>query len=305
MIDTPQEQVLGDAQDVHEPVEPTTAIEEGEGTSDGVAPQQDEIQVPENWEPEVREFINSIQDQAGKKAVFEKISNYDKGYQKKYQDLAGQRKEFEANKSFLENYQNFEKSIEARDEILAQYGSVPAYMQALHRMDMLASKDPKSFLINFCNNLGVTAETLQEYLNSPESKNHREARSQEDLKSQIMQEFEEKQREAEFVKEVIAFRDAKDEGGNLLHPHLEELANVMEALKSVNGNSSLEELYQMALYTRPDLREEAIKKEAKRITNANDVQRAKSVIGVKAQIPAVGAKESKGWKDVLSDSLNE
>mgnify|MGYP000978186288 CR=1 FL=1 len=121
----------------------------------------------------------------------------------------------------------------------------------------------------------------------------------------FLEQFEEKQKEAEFVKEVIAFRDAKDEGGNLLHPHLEELANVMEALKSVNGNSSLEELYQMALYTRPDFREEVIKKEAKRITNAIDVQRAKSVIGVKAQIPAVGAKESKGWKDVLSDSLNE
>ena len=70
-------------------------------------PEVSEIHIPDNWESGLKDFVNGIEDQAGKKAVFDKISSYEAGYQKKFQDLAKQRKAFESDKYFLDTYRNF------------------------------------------------------------------------------------------------------------------------------------------------------------------------------------------------------
>ena len=38
-------------------------------------PAVEEISIPENWEPDVKDFINSIQDVKGKRAIFDKLKN--------------------------------------------------------------------------------------------------------------------------------------------------------------------------------------------------------------------------------------
>ena len=100
-----------------EQVTPTEVNEtETEQTSE---PQEEEIVVPDNWEQGLKDFITGIQDQAGKKAVFDKINNYEKGYQKKFQDLADERKAydaekqaFDANRTLFNEYSGFDKSID-------------------------------------------------------------------------------------------------------------------------------------------------------------------------------------------------
>ena len=300
-----------------EQVTPTEVNEtETEQTSE---PQEEEIVVPDNWEQGLKDFITGIQDQAGKKAVFDKINNYEKGYQKKFQDLADERRAydaekqaFDANKSLFDTYSGFDKSIDQsmRAEILARYGNVPNYMSALHQMDIMASRQPAEFIKNFCINNGITIENLQEYLSGQQYQqayqDARQVRSQEELKSQIMKELEEKQKQQRYEQEVMSFANAKNENGEPLHPLLDDqsFVNDMEALQKAYPNKTLEELYQMASYLRPDLRQQAIDDEAKKIAEAKEVEKAKSAVGVKPRVPTHGARPNKDWLQVLDEQIS-
>ena len=300
-----------------EQVTPTEVNEtETEQTSE---PQEEEIVVPDNWEQGLKDFITGIQDQAGKKAVFDKINNYEKGYQKKFQDLADERRAydaekqaFDANKSLFDTYSGFDKSIDQsmRAEILARYGNVPNYMSALHQMDIMASRQPAEFIKNFCINNGITIENLQEYLSGQQYQqayqDARQVRSQEELKSQIMKELEEKQKQQRYEQEVMSFANAKNENGEPLHPLLDDqsFVNDMEALQKAYPNKTLEELYQMASYLRPDLRQQAIDDEAKKLAEAKEVEKAKSAVGVKPRVPTHGARPNKDWLQVLDEQIS-
>ena len=310
MKDTQEEQVeqteVNETETETEPSEPQ-------------AEQVEEIQVPDNWEQGLKDFITGIQDQAGKKAVFDKINNYEKGYQKKFQDLADERKAydaekqaFDANRSLFNEYSGFDKSIDPsmRSQILAQYGNVPHYMEALHQMDIMASRQPVEFIKNFCVNNGITLDSLQQYLSGQEYQrdyqDNRIARSQEDLKAQIMKEIEQKQQQQRYVEEVTRFAQAKNENGEDLHPLLADQSFVadMEALQKAYPDRSLEQLYQMAYNLRPELRQKAIDEEAKKVAEAKEVEKAKSAVGVKTRVPTHGAKPDKSWQQVLSEQLS-
>jgi len=310
MEDTQEEQVV------------QTEVNETETETEPSEPQAEqveEIQVPDNWEQGLKDFISGIQDQAGKKAVFDKINNYEKGYQKKFQDLADERKAydaekqaFDANRSLFNEYSGFDKSIDPsmRSQILAQYGNVPHYMEALHQMDIMASRQPVEFIKNFCVNNGITLDALQQYLSGQSYQNayqeNRIARSQDELKAQIMKELEQKQQEQRYVEEVQRFAQAKNENGEDLHPLLADQSFVadMEALQKAYPDRSLEQLYQMACNLRPELRQKAIDEEAKKLAEAKEVEKAKSAVGVKTRVPTHGAKPDKSWQQVLSEQLS-
>ena len=307
MEDTQQEQVNN------------TEVNETETETQEKEPQPEEIVVPDNWEQPLKDFISGIQDQAGKKAVFDKLNNYEKGYQKKFQDLADERKAydaekqaFDANRTLFNEYSGFDKSIDPsmRTQILAQYGNVPHYMEALHQMDIMASRQPEEFIKNFCVNNGITLESLQQYLSGQEYQrdyqDNRIARSQDELKAQIMKELEQKQQEQRYVEEVTRFAQAKNENGEDLHPLLADQSFVadMEALQKAYPDRSLEQLYQMAYNLRPELRQKAIDEEAKKVAEAKEVEKAKSAVGVKTRVPTHGAKPDKSWQQVLSEQLS-
>ena len=307
MEDTQNEQVQPDTE-----VETTETVEEQE-------PQEEEIVVPDNWEPALKDFIGGIKDQAGKRAVFDKLNNFEKGYQKKFQELAEERKAYETdkkafdeNRALFDSYSLFEKSLDPqrRSAILARYGNVPNYMQTLYQSDLLASTDPAQFLQNYCANNGITAENLQEFLSGNQYRQAYQDRtmesSQEALKAQIMKELEAKQKQEQYERQVTDFYNAKSEAGEMLHPLMNDQSFVkdMEALQKAYPDKSLEDLYKMASYLRPDLRQQAIDEEAKKLTEAKEVEKAKSAVGVKPQVPTHNPKPDKSWQQVLSESLD-
>lgn len=268
---------------------------------------ESDIVIPENWEPDVKDFINSIQDLKGKKAIFDKLSNYDKGYQKKFQDLATQRHQLEDERTFIDNYRGFEKNLdpELRASILSHYGNVPAYMRALHEADITATKDPVKFLLNYCNSNGITQEKIAEYLSGKQNQELQQARSQEEFRAQIIREIEEKNKEQRLMEDLRAFANATDDKGVSLHPLLtsDGFIDEMDKLYSVYPNKNLQELYDMVVWSNPQYREQAVSQEAQKLMQAKEVEKAKSAIGVKPTIPSNGAKELKDWRSVLNDEV--
>lgn len=272
------------------------------------APVQPDIVIPENWEPDVKDFINSIQDANGKKAIFDKLSNYEKGYQKKFQDIAQQRHQLDDKRNFTERYEEFERNLDQsmRANILSHYGNIPAYMRALHETDIMATRDPTRFIINYCRNNGITLDKINDYLNGTQAQQMQQAQDQEALRKQIMKEIEDKQRQQKLVDDMRSFANAKNDNGDLLHPLLttDGFVDNMDKLYSIYPDKSLQELYDMVVWTNPQYREEQINASAQKIAQANDVAKAKSAIGVKPSIPSNKATQVKDWRSALDDELS-
>lgn len=272
-------------------------------------PAVEEISIPENWEPDVKDFINSIQDAKGKRAIFDKLKNYETGYQKKFQDLATQRHQLDDERNFTNSYREFEKNLnpDLRASIYSHYGSVPAYMRALHEADIAATKDPVKFLLNYCNNNGITREKLDSYLSGAQNEELKAQKSQEALRMQIIKEIEEKQQKQKLEDDMRAFANAKNESGESLHPLLtsDGFIDQMDKLYSVYPNKSLQELYDMVVWSNPEYREQAVAQEAQKIAQAKDVEKAKSAIGVKPAIPTNKTTEIKDWRKALSEEIGE
>lgn len=272
-------------------------------------PAVEEISIPENWEPDVKDFINSIQDVKGKRAIFDKLKNYETGYQKKFQDLATQRHQLDDERNFTNSYREFEKNLnpDLRASIYSHYGNVPAYMRALHEADIAATKDPVKFLLNYCNNNGITREKLDSYLSGAQNEELKAQKSQEALRMQIIKEIEEKQQKQKLEDDMRAFANAKNESGESLHPLLtsDGFIDQMDKLYSVYPNKSLQELYDMVVWSNPEYREQAVAQEAQKIAQAKDVEKAKSAIGVKPAIPTNKTTEIKDWRKALSEEIGE
>lgn len=267
----------------------------------------EEISIPENWEPDVKDFINSIQDTKGKKAIFDKLSNYEKGYQKKFQDLATQRHQLDDDKAFVNNYREFEKNLnpDLRASILSHYGNVPAYMRALHEADIAATKDPVKFILNYCNSNNITKDVLESYLTGSQNQEFQMQKSQEEFRAQIMKEIEEKQKQQKLADDLRNFANAKNDNGDLLHPLLETegFIDEMDKLYSIYPDKDLQALYDMVAWNNPAYREQIIAEQAKKLAQAKDVEKAKSAIGVKPEIPSSKTTQIKDWRNVLDDEV--
>ena len=272
-------------------------------------PAVEEISIPENWEPDVKDFINSIQDVKGKRAIFDKLKNYETGYQKKFQDLATQRHQLDDERNFTNSYREFEKNLnpDLRASIYSHYGNVPAYMRALHEADIAATKDPVKFLLNYCNNNGITREKLDSYLSGAQNEELKAQKSQEALRMQIIKEIEEKQQKQKLEDDMRAFANAKNDAGESLHPLLtsDGFIDQMDKLYTIYPNKSLQELYDMVVWSNPEYREQAVAQEAQKIAQAKDVEKAKSAIGVKPAIPTNKTTEIKDWRKALSEEIGE
>ena len=272
-------------------------------------PVVEEISIPENWEPDVKDFINSIQDAKGKRAIFDKLKNYETGYQKKFQDLATQRHQLDDERNFTNSYREFEKNLnpDLRASIYSHYGNIPAYMRALHEADIAATKDPVKFLLNYCNNNGITREKLDSYLSGAQNEELKAQKSQEALRMQIIKEIEEKQQKQKLEDDMRAFANAKNDSGESLHPLLtsDGFIDQMDKLYTVYPNKSLQELYDMVVWSNPEYREQAVAQEAQKIAQAKDVEKAKSAIGVKPAIPTNKTTEIKDWRKALSEEIGE
>lgn len=286
-------------------------VESAEETSTEQVVEVEELKIPENWRPEDKEFINSLEDPKGKKVFFDKYKSLEDGYSKKFNDLAGEKKTFEEVQHKYNEYNNFEKEFQSEEmnTIKAQYGSVPQYMNSLVAMDRLASQDPSKFLINYCNNNGITQENLQEVLTGKAYQNVQQENSLDRVKQELRQEWEDKIATRETQQQVESFISAVDESGQPKHPHFENVRNTMASLQDAYPEDSIETLYEKACYAdqtiRAQMAQSQADKQAKDLQAQNDVIKAKAATGVKTSTGTVSAKETQDWRKSLSQEIGD
>lgn len=283
-----------------------------ENGSSGVADENGmDIDIPENWEQPLKDFLNSISDPAGKKAIFDKVKNFDSGYQKKLNDVATQRKELEAERAafsderqLLGAYAALEKQF--RDsgispDVINQFGSVPNYLRFLHENNMRASQNPAHFIIDFCRAKGIdSVEKLEELLTGDEANSRRQELNAAEFESQMMKRVEERFAIQNATNEINAF--AND--GN--HPLFENVRQTMATMLRSFPNITLQEAYDLAVYKDPELRaqQNLAAEKARQEEVKADVAKAKAASGI-TQAPQAKITQPESWEDILAKGIEE
>ncbi len=275
------------------------------------------IEIPENWEAPLKDYVSGIKDVEGQRAVFDKLKSFDDGYQKKFKDLGTQRTEletqqkaFEDDKHFLDSYRGLEQSMDSNDKatLTARYGSLPNYYNSLLQMDKLASQDPNKFLINYCNANNISRENLEQVLSGTANQQHKQEISQDRFRNDLRKEMEDKFQQQQIQQQLQKFTSAKDEAGGLKHPHFETVRNAMANLEGAYPDKSLEELYDMAVYADPTTRESImnsqVKAQAENLTNQNEVAKAEKVAGITSTAGSSGHKQNENWRTVLDREIS-
>ena len=281
------------------------------GNDGGAGEDEADIEIPSNWEQDIKDFITGISDKSGRKVFFDKFKKFDDGYQKKFGELSEQRKTFEADRKAFEDdrkllgeYAALEKHFNdsgVSSDIYAQFGSVPNYLKALHQLNVKASKEPAQFILEFCQGAGIdSVEKLEELLTGQAAQDVKRQQAETNLRREFQQQVNDAiQRERERVKitaEVAEFQKT--------HPYFDALRAEMAALSKRMPEATLAELYDLAVHRNPtvmaQMQLEAT--EAKKAEEAAEVAKAKNAIGV-PKGPAVKSVKSQSWEDFLAQQM--
>lgn len=273
-----------------------------------------DIAIPDNWEQPIKDFLNSIADKGGRKAVFDKIKNLDDGYQKKFSTLSNDRKKldddiraFSDERALLGQYAALEKQLrqsDVADAILEQFGTIPNYIQRLHQLNTFASRNPARFIVDFCRSAGINnVEQLEQLLNSNEANQYRAQSAASQLQRSVAKQIQDaittERKRTAMQAQVEAF--AKDAN----HPYFEQLRPEMAKLAQAMPGADLEDLYYMALRRNPALQAQAEldAQKAARAAEIAELEKAKAARGV-VSTPAAKTIKQEHWQDWLKQQID-
>lgn len=283
-----------------------------------------EVVIPDNWEPQLKDFVTSIEDVNGKQVIIDKLSNFEKGYQGKFQTLADEKKAFEdertqftTDKQVVESYKQLEQGFEQGqlEQINNSFGGTPQYFNYLKEMDMMASKDPATFLLNISNSNNIDLAQLAEMQKNPAMQQNYQTQNRqqsfEQQQSKKIQELEEKfnarvEQEAndKFLAEKLA---VLDESGKQKYAHLsnESVLNSMEYLAQQNPNADFDTLYQESLYMVPDIRNGILNQNNQVQTATQQASKALSPKQVKSSVSSSKTKRKMSESEIIDEVLND
>lgn len=275
------------------------------------------LDVPESWGNDLKEYINGIEDQGARQAHYDKFKNFNDGYQKKFDSLANDRKDYEAQKAELDTSNQFYggyKALEGavdekyRGGIVGHYGSMPNYFKWLHEQDVSISENPVEYALRLLEGQGYNQDNLAEAFSKDSYKNYKSQNDMGQFKEQLTQETQTMMQNWQEQQKLDLFTGAKDATGNLLHPNFEAVRNAMGSLQQAYPQASYEQLYDMACKADPTVSEgyigSQVTQEAQKIVQKKDVAKAKSVVGIKSSPDSVGKKENQGWEAGLDEMLD-
>lgn len=284
-----------------------------------------ELTIPSNWEQPVQEFFKSDVfkgNPAAQKTFYDKFKSLDDGYQKKFNDLDKQRKDFASQRDafkeqerFLNAYKDFENTIaqEDRNQILAQFGGMPQYLARLYNLDKQFANDPLGFINGIMRSSGITLDMLQNGIKSPEYQQrqfqNQQAAQLGNMERRMAEMVNERLNQEAFRNKVLSFANERDSDGNPLHPHLEKVGDMMDLLLGQNPNMTLQEAYDNACYAVPEVRnlvmQENVARETKEKLAQEELQKAKNAQGIKSKPTPASAHNKKNWEAVLDNLIEQ
>lgn len=272
-----------DAEETEEAVEDSEPSEEEEPEELAAEPEQaDEFKVPEHWSSAAKDKFAQLKGSKELDLVRQITKEIESAHTKRSQEFAEVRKTGEAVAAAFEPFQ----------AELQQTGMTPAQAVAAlvnERNTFLSNMraNPKATLENLAAQYGVTFEQQrsddEDYLD-PDLVATRKL--VENLQAELSQLKNQQVQasQAELHKTINQFSEARDEHGELLHPHYARLQTVMGGLLASGAAKDLTDAYQKALRSDNELYEQDIKtrmeqelkrKEEQRLADIEKAKKAK------------------------------
>lgn len=297
----------------------------GEPTQEEVEAALEALSPPEKWDRRYKEVFNAWAEHPNGREWQEAILDYYKeqqGYTTQVeQERAELRRQYEQAEQYLRNVSGV---VQPYQQFLAEAGVTPdqAIRQGLGLM-MQLRQDPKATLKRLAE---LTRTNLssddQEEWKTPEQKMIEELNNRLNQMQETDQQRQQRQaqealyrRQEETERQLNAFAEAKDESGNLTHPHLEKVQGVMAEL--INGREAvrksnpglepltLDDAYERACQLTPEVAQAVQQgQEAARLSRADREAKQAREATKRVKTGSAGSnKTKKSLRDDIAEAL--
>lgn len=288
-------------------LEATEKTDQGSET-EGEPAKEQPLTAPERWSAERKATFAALPRDA-QQLLLDRESEVDKAFTQKTQELSEQRKQYEA----------LEQVIAPRRQALTSaYGSEANALTQLFQLSDFAERDPAGFVQWFAQQRGIslpTAQTVTDdtYVDPATKQLQQELQGiKQTLNAQQQAQFAARR---ETVKsEIATFKDEKDENGNLLRPHFEEVKPYMASLMQSGAAKTLSHAYEMAIWANPEVRKQILESQ-KKAEETQRLETAKQAASKAEKAKGVTVKSKKGgetttakkgnWESTLDDVTEE
>lgn len=242
------------------------------------------VEVPKHLPKELQDYIKGLDDE-GKEKFIAQVKSLESGYNKKFQETAEARKFHERLSPVLQRYE--------RD--LALRGIQPEQaIQTLFEAQRVLDTDPVRGLAWLLKSYGgQNPKALLDQLNKQfggdeEDYSDPQFRTLEEKINKIEGTLTQKERQesqnqkAQAQAQIEAFKNEKDSGGELKHPHFEEVKTQMGALMQADPKLTLEEAYNKAIRLSDEHYQAELEKARQAAIKAQEEARKKAVQKSKA-----------------------
>lgn len=222
--------------------EKETAKPEEDKTENPNEEPEEEIKLPENLPPYVKDVLQEVKDKKIVDSVVKAHKNMLASMQRKSHELSGHK-----------------KLAEGLNDVFSKYGKAQVKnkiesIEGLLKFEKVAEKNPKKALRSLMNALKVNPE---EFLNDIvyNGDKLKEEDTQSDIKAlrEELNSYKRNRVNEDVKREVEDFKKAKDSEGNLKYPYFEDLKIEMANQMKVYPDLSLEKLYEKAFRLNDDL----------------------------------------------------
>jgi hypothetical protein len=290
-----------------EPSTPTEAKEPVETEASEVRESSDALEPPEKWTDEFKAHFRSL-DKVGQKFLLDREKDVESHLTKRTQELSESQKRYQKLDDVLKPYEAVAK--QSGVDIAPHIAQAMQYYMAFQR-------DPVSTVKALISANKLTPEALG-LVDDGTDPNIRELRNELDTTRRELASLKQgtvQATESQYASQISEFKDAKDEGGALKHPHFDSVRSLMAPL--VDSGKTLEEAYAEVVWALPAYRESQMKatkeqsdKEAKKQAEKARLDKLKKAKAAETLAPSDadrsnGVAKFKGWEQSLQESLNK
>ncbi len=291
-LDKPEEGIDTEGK-IEEPVEEVAEekaeeVPEAQEAAETDDPPEEEEKVepkaPENWDKDRIAAFDSLENDESKQAFVDTFKSLEKGYNTKFEALAGERKEHEAIVNLM---QPFEATLQAqgldrlggiRSLVGAQQMLTQDPMKGLtHLLQTYGGNNAKAIVETWAKQLGITkAAEGDAYVDQDIAA----LRDEINILSNNFQQTQtnaQQQQNTEAQNQVNLFEKATDSDGNVLHPHFEQVRATMGTLITSGLAPTMDDAYNMAIRTDATLHSEIMKVEREQEASNSNKERKEAV----------------------------
>ncbi len=246
--------------------------------------EQESFEIPKNVPKELQEAIDGIEDTAVKQASLDIFKKMQGNFTKKNQEFAEQKKFAESVNEAFEAAGLKGGDVKQKQQLITNYLSFDRLIEsdpkrAVEQLMVYAKVDPRDFIKEFADPTDDSdsefyTETEKSLLNKVETL----TKKLESIEKQSLESVNQQR-----VQSVQEFREAKDESGNLLHPHFDAVKNEMMDLAEVNPHMKIGQLYEKAVRLNDDIYQETLEAAKQRAIQEREARRQAEIEKAKKQ----------------------